>query len=73
MTLDDARDHIGAAVLYHPSGTDPEEGVIRHVSAHFVFVAYSGDLNGARATRPEDVTLAGTAGQDAAAAAEERN
>lgn len=56
MTIDEAREHIGATVLYHPQGTSPEEGVIRHVT-RFVFVAYSGDVNGARATSPEDITL----------------
>jgi hypothetical protein len=70
VTIDEARAHIGDAVVYHPHGADPENGVIRHVSPNFVFVAYSGDLNGAKATSPEDITLiAGGAPDDKAAAA----
>lgn len=70
MTLDEARDALGkhrggVRVLFHPAGSDPEEGVLKHVSARFVFVACSGDRNGARASSPEDITLI----EDAATAA----
>ena len=58
MTVDEARDHIGATVLYHPHGTAPENGVLRQVSERFVFVVHRGDHLGIRATNPEDITLA---------------
>ncbi len=40
MTIDEARDHIGSAVMYRPFGKPPEEGVITSVSDSYVFVKY---------------------------------
>ena len=62
MTIDEARAALDAArggvrVLYHPAGSEPEEGVLKHVTGRFVFVAYRGDHLGARASSPEDITL----------------
>jgi hypothetical protein len=74
VTLDEARDALGKApggvrVLYHPAGSEPEEGVLKHVTGRFAFVAYSGDHLGIRASSPEDITLT----EDAATAAGEGN
>lgn len=41
MTLDEARGHVGEAVIYDGR----EEGVITSVGAHFVFVRYRGSLH----------------------------
>lgn len=59
MTIDEARDHIGEVVLYHPDGTAPENGVLRQVSGRFVFVVHRGDHLGVKAGSPEDITLIG--------------
>jgi hypothetical protein len=56
MTLDEARDHIGEAVAYHPAGSEPEHGTIAAASTVYVFVQYPGE-RGTRATYPEDLTL----------------
>jgi hypothetical protein len=57
VTIDEARAHIGHGVVFHPHGAGPEDGVIVNVSPRFVFVAYRGDLNGAKASSPGDITL----------------
>lgn len=59
MTLDEARAHIGDAVIYHPYAPelDPaEEGVITSVNDRYVFVRYGGD-KGSKATAAERLTL----------------
>ena len=59
MTLDEARAHIGDAVIYHPYATelDPvEEGVITSVSDRYVFVRYGAD-KGSKATSAERLAL----------------
>lgn len=44
MTLDEAREHIGANVVYRPDGRPaPETGVITSVGELLVFVRYVGD------------------------------
>lgn len=59
MTLDEARDHIGDAVVYRPPGAAPgdreERGVITG-TGNLVFVRY-GDNPQAQATYPADLTL----------------
>jgi len=60
VTLDEARDHVEAAVTYRPclhceQGT--EHGVITSVGEHFVFVRY-GKTGTAKATNPAHLTLA---------------
>lgn len=59
MTLDEAREHIGDRVAYHPAGAGShdrdEHGVITGVGA-LVFVRY-GDNSQAQATYPADLTL----------------
>jgi hypothetical protein len=56
MTLDEAREHVGEAVAYHPAGGKPEHGTIAGASTVYVFVQYPGE-RGTRATYPEDLTL----------------
>lgn len=58
MTLDEARDAIGAMVMYRPGGYDhlKDYGVVCSVNDTYVFVQYKGDP-GSKATRPEDLTL----------------
>ena len=56
MTLDEARDHIGAKVLYSSVPGECEVGVIVTVGATYVHVCYGRDRN-AKATRPELLTL----------------
>lgn len=45
MTLDEARAHLGNAVVYNTPGYPPEQGVITSVNAHFVFVRYGADMH----------------------------
>jgi hypothetical protein len=59
MTLDEARESIGAMVRYQPNGLFPQNaeiGLIRSVNAQYVFVQYEGDY-GSKATDPADLTL----------------
>ena len=49
LTLDQARRHVGAKVIYRPK---VEDGEIVRVSAQYVFVRY---YWGIAATRPEDL------------------
>jgi hypothetical protein len=63
VTIDEARAALdeargGVRVLYHPAGSEPEEGVLKHAT-RFVFVAHRGDHLGIRASSPEDITLIG--------------
>jgi hypothetical protein len=63
MTLDEARTHIGAGVVYNPRpGTydSAEDGEITGTSDAYVFVLYVGDRS-PKATRAEDLTLLGGA------------
>ena len=56
ITLEQARDHIGAGVVYRPGHGPAEDGVITGTSRTYVFVRYAGDT-GAKATAPEDLEL----------------
>jgi hypothetical protein len=56
MTLDEARDHVGAAVLYSSVPGECEAGEIVTVGATYVHVCYGRDRN-AKATRPELLAL----------------
>lgn len=59
MTIEEARRHIGAGVVYNPRpGTydSAEDGEITAVNDRYVFVLYVGDRS-AKATLPEDLTL----------------
>jgi len=57
MTIDEARNSIGAGVIYHPGRTDAEAGVITSVNDHYVFVRY-GSGGTSAATEPAALTLA---------------
>ena len=60
LTAEQARDHVGAAVVYMPVHGPSEDGVITSVGdgpGAMVFVRYSGD-SGSKATRPGDLMLA---------------
>jgi hypothetical protein len=55
MTLAEARERIGAGVVYTPKGGGRrEDGVITSVGSTFVFVRYTGD-SGSKATDPADL------------------
>ena len=57
MTIDEAREHIGEAVVY--TALDPvsqEDGVITSVANTIVFVRYTGDHH-SKATYPRDLDL----------------
>ena len=57
MTLDEAKESIGRAVLFRPyPGALPEAGVITTVRGSQVFVLYKGDYY-AKNTRPQDLEL----------------
>lgn len=45
MTLDEAREHIGSAVVYRPGGDSIEQGVITSVNDYCVFVRYGADTH----------------------------
>ncbi len=57
MTLDEARAHIGAGVVYHSGHGRPEDGEIVGVSDLYVFVLFVGD-RAPKATPPGALTLA---------------
>lgn len=52
MTLDQARDHIGSAVVYLPT---TEEGVITSVNGRFVFVRFNVKAVNGTACDPTDL------------------
>lgn len=54
ITLSEARERIGAHVLYHPNEGTTEMGSVVRVSETLVFVWYQGDHN-AKATSPQDL------------------
>jgi hypothetical protein len=54
ITLEAARADIGRGVVYHPTPTSVEQGVITGVSAAYVFVRYDGDQH-AKATAPDQL------------------
>ena len=56
MTLDEARDHIGAGVVYNPGHGAREDGEIVRVSDLYVFVLFVGDRT-PKATPPGAPTL----------------
>ena len=60
MTIEEARSHIGALVAYTPQHGDGETGMITSVTDDQVFVRYGRDQH-SKATRPEDLQLAGNA------------
>lgn len=51
MTLDEARSHVGNAVIYKPFDGRVEQGVITSVNDHYVFVRYGADGH-SKATPP---------------------
>ena len=55
MTLEEARKHIRAVVVYDPGHGPLEDGVIVRVNQQFVFVRYAS--NSVKATPPEKLTL----------------
>jgi hypothetical protein len=59
MTLDEAREHVGAGVVYTPFFGPKEDGVITGVSRTSVFVRYARQHPGSngQATAPEDLEL----------------
>lgn len=57
MTLDEARQNLGRAVIYRPHpGAEPETGFITGAGQMYVFVRY-GSNGHSTATPPELVTL----------------
>ena len=56
MTLDEARDHIGAGVVYLDGAGQRHDGEIVRVNEHYVFVLYGGDRT-PKATPPGCLTL----------------
>jgi hypothetical protein len=58
VTLDEARQNIGAGVVYKPYPGIAEDGDITGVNETYVLVLYVGDRR-PKATRPEDLTLLG--------------
>lgn len=58
MTLDEARQHIGNAVVYYVDDGLAEQGVITSVNEVYVFVRYGSDMH-SKATRAEDLTPLG--------------
>lgn len=59
MTIEECEKHVGQNVIYrqnHPDA-EPEDGKIVGVRFPYAMVLYAGDYN-AKATRPEDLTLA---------------
>jgi len=56
MTLDEARVHVGAGVVYNPGHGAREDGEIVAVSDLYVFVRYTGDRT-PKATPPGALTL----------------
>lgn len=44
MTLDEAREYVGEAVIYY-NGRGREDGVITSVGTRYVFVRYRGSLH----------------------------
>lgn len=55
MTLDEARENIGAGVVYDPGHGTREDGVIVRVSQQYVFVRYG--HSSIKATPAEKLTL----------------
>ena len=56
MTLDEARAHIGAGVVYNPGHGAREDGAIARVSDLYVFVLFVGDRT-PQATPPGELYL----------------
>lgn len=56
MTIDEARSHIGEAVVYKHDDDEPEEGVIAKVGRVWVFVQYPG-MDHPIADLPGNLTL----------------
>lgn len=62
MTIEEVIDHQGERVIW-TNGNLTEEGTIYHASANFVFVRRPGDLNGAMASSPGQLTLIAATGR----------
>lgn len=56
MTLDEARAHIGAGVVYLDGAGQRHDGEIVRVNEHYVFVLFVGD-RAPKATAPGCLTL----------------
>lgn len=57
MTLEEARQHIGAAVMFRGGASSEDEpGIITGVNNRYIFVRYGRDEYG-KATRPENLEL----------------
>jgi len=57
MTLDEAREHVGAGVVYRPRpDASAEDGTITSVNERWVFVRYTGNPQ-PQATAPQHLTL----------------
>ena len=56
MTLDEARAHIGAGVVYNPGHGRPEDGQIVRVSDQNAYEVFAGDRT-PKATPPGALTL----------------
>ena len=63
VTLDEARAHIGAGVVYNPGHGAREDGEIVRVSDHYVFVLFVGDRT-PKATPPGALALLARPTQD---------
>lgn len=57
MTIEEAAEHQGERVIWRGRENLTEEGTIYHVSCNFAFVRRPGDLNGAMASSPGQLTL----------------
>jgi hypothetical protein len=63
VTIEEAAEHQGERVTWHGPENLTEEGLIYHVSANFAFVRRPGDLNGATASHPAQLTLIADTGR----------
>lgn len=57
MTLDEASEHIGEAVVYMPVHGNREDGTIVRVGQNVVFVRYGHLDSNIKGTYPQDLTL----------------
>lgn len=57
MTLDEARHHVGDAVVYDDGHSPPQDGTIVRVGPTYVFVRYGHNDASIQSTPPERLTL----------------